>query len=121
MIFQKFVDNIHSILDSHLKKVALYQNKGQLKSNGKILYPNILLVTQCEGFYVAELIGASNNYDGLIIKRHKEKSIYRYFSQFDDSTGSPLINMKGSNIQMRFVNLSHERELHKFKERFPSL
>ena len=84
-------------------------------------YPNILLVTNCSGFYVAELVGATSEFKGLVIKRHKEKSIYRYMSQFDDSHPDSLVHMDGSNHGFRFLCLAQEADFKALENRFPSI
>jgi len=103
MVFEKFVVETKAIWGQYLSHIYRMQTTGNLDSNGGfVLYPNILLVTNCSGFYVVELIGATSKYKELVVKRHKEKSIYRYMSQFDDSQPDSLVHMDGSNHGFRF-------------------
>jgi hypothetical protein len=98
------------------------QNDERLILNGnEILYPNILLVTNCKGYYVAELVGAVEHFDGLRIKRHKEKSIYRYFSQFDDSEPDPVVRLDGHCIVFKYTCLSQEADFEAITNRFPQI
>lgn len=122
MLFDKFVLEIKITLDSYLKYIAEMQIKGNLNSNGgSVLYPNILLVTDCSGFYVAELIGALATYQGLSIKRHKEKSIYRYLSQFDDSEPDACMRLDGAAAGFGFLCLAQDADFDVVKKRFPSI
>ncbi|MAY36098.1 MAG: hypothetical protein CMN84_08370 [Spongiibacteraceae bacterium] len=122
MVFEKFVTETKAIWEKYLSYVYRMQCAGSLDSGGGfVLYPNILLVTNCSGFYVVELVGATKKYNGLVVKRHKEKSIYRYMSQFDDSTPDPLVHMDGSEHGFRFLCLAQEADFNEIKMRFPSI
>ena len=87
MLFEKFVTEASSAWDSYLQGLSTAQANGTLvltSGHRHILYPNILLITDCAGFYVAEVVGATREYKGLKLKRRKDKSIYRYLNQFED-------------------------------------
>ncbi len=122
MVFDKFVEEVHRIWEHYLGQVADFQQRGQLDSKGGIiLYPNILLVTNCSGYYIAELVGAVTTFDGLKIKRHKEKSIYRYFSQFDDSEPDSLAHLDSEKNGFRFLCLAQEYDAEQVERRFPAI
>ncbi|WP_082954482.1 Shedu anti-phage system protein SduA domain-containing protein [Acidihalobacter prosperus] len=122
MIFETFVTETKSIWVQYLAYVSTMQANGNLDSNGgSVLYPNILLVTNCSGFYVAELVGVTKIFNGLTVKRHKEKSIYRYLSQFDDSEPDPLVHMDGSNHGFRFLCLAQKADFKALEKRFPTI
>lgn len=122
MVFEKFVTEAKTIWEHYLKYVFEMQTNGNLDSNGgSVLYPSILLVTNCTGFYIAELVGAVNEYKGLIVKKHKEKSIYRYLSQFDDSEPDPCMHLDGSNTGFRFLCLAQDADFKALEDRFPSI
>jgi hypothetical protein len=107
MLFDKFVEETRSWWSTYLQAVSKAQREGRLDSGGKkVLYPNMLLVTNCSGYYVAELIGATMKFESLSVKRHKEKSIYRYMSQFDDSDPDPIFHLDGAGQGMRFLCLA---------------
>ena len=98
------------------------QSNGNINSNGgSVLYPNILMVTNCSGFYIAELVGAVREYNGLVVKRHKEKSIYRYLSQFDDSEPDSCVHLDGGNHGLRFLCLAQDADFKAVETRFPSI
>lgn len=122
MVFETFVKEIRTIYSQYLTYISKMQANGYLDSNdGSVLFPNILLVTNCSGFYVAELIGATSKFNGLTVKRHKEKSIYRYLSQFDDSEPDSLMNMDGSNHGFKNLCLGQEADCKELSNRFPSI
>lgn len=122
MLFDKFIQEVKEGLDKYFKYVSQMQAQGNLYSNGgSILFPNILLVTNCSGFYIAELVGAVRNYKGLTLKRHTESSIYRYLSQFDDSYPDSCMHLNGAQNGFRNLCLAQDADLESVKERFPSL
>ncbi len=122
MVFEKFVSEVKDILHRYLKHISEMEAKGALDSKGgNVLYPNILLVTNSSGFYIAELVGAVREYRGLTLKRHKEKSIYRYFNQFDDSEPDPCMHLNGAGAGFRFLCLAQEADFEAVSKRFPSI
>lgn len=122
MLFDKYTLEIKNIFEKYFKYVHGMQANGNLDSNGgSVLYPNILLVTNCSGFYVAELVGAVRDYNGLVVKRHKEKSIYRYLSQFDDSEPDPCVHLDGEGAGFSSLCLAQDADFKAVEERFPSI
>lgn len=122
MIFEKFVSEVNDIWHSYFQYVSSEGSKGNLESHGgSVLYPNILLVTNCSGYYIAELIGAVREYRGLTLKRHKEKSIYRYLNQFDDSEPDACFHIDGVGANFRFLCLAQHADFQAVAERFPSI
>lgn len=122
MLFEKFVDETKLWWSTYFRDVMKAQLEGRIDSkNGKIFYPNILLVTNCSGYYVAEFIGASEKFESFSVKIHKEKSIYRYLSQFDDEEPDPAITLQGANSIIRFLCLAHDADFESIKERFPQI
>ena len=122
MLFEKFVSETRAWWTEYLYKISSEQKAGNINSNGRtLLFPNILLVTKCSGYYVAELVGANEAFNGFNIKKHEEKSIYRYLSQFDDSQPDPLLSIDGANSQLRFLCLAHDADFEMIKTRFPHI
>ena len=121
MLFEDFIKKTRQWWDRYLGFIYGQQQKGNLDSHGgKVLYPNILLVTNANGFFIAELIGAQTMLNSLLLLRHKEPSIYRYLSQFDDSEPPyPLIYLNSRGNSFRFVCLSQGGDLEVVKNRFP--
>lgn len=132
MLFDKFVEETRSWWDRYFLMISKGVASGHVRtasgghrldgdSGYKILYPNMMVVTNCSGYYIAELIGAVEVFTGVAVKRSKEKSVYKYFSQFDDSdpvgvfilggknsrvSGLCLIqNDPGGDLNNRFLNL----------------
>jgi hypothetical protein len=122
MLFDIYVSEVKNIFENYFKYVFEMQSNGNLESGGgSVLYPNILLVTNCSGFYVAELVGAVSEYSGLVVKRHREKSIYRYLSQFDDSEPDSCVHLDGDGSGFRFLCLAQDADFEAVEERFPSI
>lgn len=122
MLFDKFVKETRSWWSTYFQAVSKAQREGNLDSRGKkIFFPNILLLTKCSGYYVAELIGATERFEPLSVKRHEEKSIYRYLSQFDDSTPDPLFHLNAACHGMQFLCLAHDADYDGIKNRFPQI
>lgn len=122
MLFDKFIEETRAWWSAYLHTVSSAQRTGNLDTKGgKVLYPNILLLTECSGYYVAELLGATESFNGLTIKRHEEQSIYRYLSQFDDSQPDPLIHLDGACHGFRFLCLAHDADFDAIKNRFPHI
>ncbi|MBI3896754.1 MAG: DUF4263 domain-containing protein [Gammaproteobacteria bacterium] len=119
MLFEKFVTETESWWTGYLKHIAAQQQSGNTDSgDGIILFPNILLVTECQNFLIAELLGATKYFKGLTTKRHKETSVYRYLSQFDDKPPQPLMRMDG-HTGLRFVCLAQNTDFEVAQKRFP--
>ncbi|NKD14626.1 Shedu anti-phage system protein SduA domain-containing protein [Aeromonas caviae] len=122
MLFEKFKSEVEKKLNSHLSKVHKASISGKIIGNGRnILYPNMLIFTQCEGYFIAELIGATDIFNGLSIKTCKEKSIYKYLSQFEDSISDKGIHIDTSGVRFNSICFSRNGDVNKMKERFPSL
>ncbi|MDH0132823.1 hypothetical protein N7381_06170 [Pseudomonas asiatica] len=127
MLFEKFVEETKDWWNKYLVSVSqglaagAFQVESKEGVNLKVLFPNMLIVTNCSGYYVAELVGAVEKYVGLTVKRHREDSIYRYFSQFDGSEPDPLFSFGGSNHRISWVCLAQAEELASVFERFPHL
>ncbi len=122
MLFDKFTEKTRDWWLKYLQMIEKHQLAGNLETEGgKILYPNILLLTRCPGYYVAELIGATEKFNGLTLKRHEEHSIYRYMSQFDDSQPDPLFEFNGIGTGLRFLSLAHDADYDATRIRFPHI
>lgn len=134
MLFDKFVEETKEWWDRYLLWASKGLEEGALRVKAenspdgapasvgkKVLFPNMLIVTNCAGFYVAELVGAVESYKGLTVKRHREKSIYRYFSQFDDAQPDPVFSFAGANHRISTACIAQAEELDSLSERFPHL
>jgi len=120
MLFNDFVRETREWWTTYLKRISVYQHNGMLDSgDGRILYPNMLMVTEISGFRLAELIGAQQSFSSLRILRHRQKSIYRYLSQFDDSVPAPLCVINGGKACMSHLCLARGPDLEFMIRRFP--
>lgn len=122
MLFEKFQDLTLKFWDDYFKKIRTAQAAGQLDAKGGfVLYPNILLVTNCGNYYITELMGASRVYSGLRLRVHKEKSIQRYIGQFDkfapDSKPFMTFDEYGGGINSMLIGT--EGDTQSVLDRFP--
>ncbi len=123
MLFEKFSAFMHKNLDDYFKFVARAEGAGELSvKDVDVLYPRILLVVNCGGYFVAELMGFSVGYRGLIVKRHAQKSIHRYFDAFynPESSGFGQMRVTGPNAT-RTMCFSNTDDFDKVVERFPAV
>ncbi len=120
MLFEKFVKKTNSWWNTYLTSIADHQKRGHINSGGrKVLFPNILLATEASGFFVAELIGATEEFKGLMVKTHKGKSIYCYLSQFDDVEPDAALRLNAAFIGFRFLCIAQQADFDAVKKRFP--
>ena len=124
MLFEKFKETSKEFWNEYFIYVSKAQEKGFIQSNGgTIFYPNMILCTDCNGYYISELIGASKKYNGLTLKTHKEKSINQYLSQFEDD-GIPaeaLFHLNASQNTFSAMCLTNSKIEKDVVERFPFL
>lgn len=122
MIFEKFISEVSEQWRKYFSELSLLQKKGRLIhfGDGVMLYPNLILFTNCAGYYTCELLGVSEVYVGLTIKRSQSTSIYRYLNQFDDRQPIPLFEL-GEGQRFSFLTLSQSLDLEVVSERFPSV
>jgi len=121
MLFDQFTNQIRSSWTNYFARIADLQTKGQVQSTGIIFYPNILLTVDTANFYIAELIGARRQFEGLTTRKHRETSIYRFLSQFDDSEPDPLITLNAAGNGFRWICMGHDFEIDALEARFPFL
>ena len=122
MIFEKFVTETKAIWVHYLTYINTMRIGGHVDSEGgSILFPNILLATNCSGFYIIELVGATSVFNGLTVKKHKEKSIDRYFNQFDDSEPDYLFHLNGRDYMFQGMCFAQDADFIALENRFPSI
>lgn len=122
MIFQKFINETESYWVKYFEWATVQIREGKITSDaGKIIFPNIILFTKCDGFYVAEFFGASERFVGFSSKEHKATSILKYFGQFDANDSDPLITLDGANHGLIGISLSRGSHAAEVEERFPVL
>lgn len=122
MIFDQFIKATFGYWSQYLNTVSklISENQVYVDGGGKALYPTILLCTETKNFFIAELIGASPNYQQLTVKRHKECSIDRYFNQFDTHISDPVIKIdNGKNHRFENIMLAQQSDKEQVEKRFP--
>ncbi|MFH1734270.1 MAG: hypothetical protein ABIE92_06130 [bacterium] len=85
---------------------------------GRLLFPNLVLYTETEEHYIAELFGCTLRFDGLTERIHKEASTCRYLYQFGDNSENPLFKVDGKNNGFINLLLSRDIDIEKVKIRF---
>lgn len=134
MLFDKFIQETKDFWVSYFSQVSVAQRSGLLKTQQmpgdpigmdlggySILYPNMLVITDCKGYYIAELVGSVKRFSGLTVKIHRERSIYRYFSQFDGDNPDPVIYFDASEHGLSHLCISQGGDIERIKQRFPSV
>lgn len=121
MLYEKFLEKISSMWKAYFVQVEGARRDGRLEpSEGyRIFFPNMMVVTSCEGYFVCELVGVDEVYGGLSVRRHKGKTIYGYLSQFDDSKPDPMFFIEKSATFSNLV-LSQKADIVEVGKRFPS-
>lgn len=125
MVFNEFVKLTKSGVENYLFGIQKLLLAGNLSSPvGNVLFPTILMVSDCNGRYVAELVGAAREFSGLKLKTVKERSVYRYLSQFDDGRGGSVEEGSMMNYSGKFggcwnVCFTDTGNLEKVSDRFP--
>jgi hypothetical protein len=109
--------------DAYFCWVQGQQYRGLLNScGGAMLFPKLLLCTQTKKYLIAELIGATQTYNGLVLKERKQRTIREYLTQFpDEGPGSPLFFFNSKENRVMGMCLSHEVNYKEAESRFPAL
>lgn len=108
--------------NKYYKSIYTSQKSGFYNLNGyDLLYPNIMITTDCNDYFIVEFTGASKTFNGLKKKESKKVNIHNYFSQFDVVSGEPLFVMGTKNVCLSNLVLSQNVEIEQAKKRFPGL
>ena len=117
MEFDEFCREHQKIWNTYLKSVY-DATKGVVgPTGGKLLFPNMVMYTETEEHYIAELFGCALRFEGLTKRIHKEDSTIRYFYQFVENSNNPLLKIEG---RMNIIGLTLSREIdnERVKRRF---
>ena len=119
MEFDEFCEAHSQVWDSYLGVVHsdIVTKKTRL-GEGILLFPNMVLYTETEHHYLAELFGASPGYEGIGAKRHSESSTVRYLYQFADLEGEPAFLMNGRNSSLSTLIISRDVDISNVSDRF---
>jgi hypothetical protein len=122
MKFDLFVRTGEQWWNTYLGGIRIAQQEGRLDSDGSsILYPGILLATNCGDYFIIELIGATKDFSRLKLKSHRETSIYRYFNQFEAGEPLPPFFIPTENYHFGSLTLARTRDTESLLSRFPYL
>lgn len=119
MEFSEFRKNHKNIWDRYLKTINddIVRNRVSLKS-GRLLFPNLVLYTETDEHYIAELFGCSLRFNELTERLHKESSTARYFYQFSDNSENPIFRFDGIESGVKGGLFSRSIDIEKVKSRF---
>jgi hypothetical protein len=120
MDLKKFTDITYKAWIVYFRHIRSMAKRG-LVSGGITLFPNILILTETEQHFIAELVGAKPKFDDLEIKEHKEKSIERYLSQFDNKSSDGLFRLDSNASGFRNLCFSQDVDFEVVQQRFPVL
>lgn len=120
MTSEKFIEITFRFWNQYLNKIQDDFNAGRIKADNKvILFPNILLITITKEHHIAELVGATKQFNGLTIKRHGERSTDRYLNQFSIEESEPVFHLDSEGLGFFGLCLAQETDFDILKNRFP--
>lgn len=121
MEYKRFLEITRKTWSDYFTEISRQKSLGLTKSSGAgFLFPTILLITQTKTTFVAELLGASDEFNGLAFKYHSEPSFSRYLSQFNINGTLGLFNLAGAkHISFQGLLFSVPTEMEKLRQRFP--
>lgn len=118
MTFQNFIDITAKVWKKYLHDI--YELDKELVNGGLLLYPNMALFVETDKYYLMELFGSNEVFNGLRVKRHKEQNIYKYLYQFPVKGIEPSFEIIANAAESGFYNLtlSGPQSLENFESRF---
>lgn len=106
----------------YLSGIRRAQEEHRLESDGShVLFPSIMLTIDCGDYYILELIGATKGFTALKVKSHRERSIYRYFNQFEAKDPTPPFFIPSENNHFSGLSIARIRDVDALLSRFPHL
>ena len=106
----------------YFERIQSLQRRGLVEpQDAQLLYPSIILGTECNGSYILELIGATRDFHRLRAKTHKERSVYRYLNQFDAEEPDPFFIVNSMNNHFSGLSLARSYDHEAALTRFPHL
>lgn len=122
MKFDLFVRRGEEFWNNYLTGIRRAQQEGGLDSDGsQILFPGIMLATDCGDYYILELVGATKDFAKLKVKKRREPSIHRYFNQFEAGEPLPPFFVPTENNSFSSVSIARTRDTESLLSRFPYL
>ena len=119
MEFNEFRKEHNRIWDTHFKLVNDdISRKRATLGEGSLLFPNLVLYTETEEHFIAELFGCTLRFDGLTERIHKETSTSRYLYQFVDNSENPMFKIDSKYNGFMELLLSRDIDVEKVKRRF---
>jgi hypothetical protein len=93
MNIEQFISVNLLVWNNYLKRISKLKPQ-----EGVLLFPNIILFTECQDFYIIELLGCNEKYEGLTTKRNKIENLDSYLYQFNHQNRPKRTNVDDSKI-----------------------
>lgn len=93
MNIDQFISVNLIVWNNYLKKISKLKPQ-----EGTLLFPNIILFTECQDFYIIELLGCNKKYEGLIPKKNKIENLDSYLFQFNHNSRPARTNVDDNEI-----------------------
>ncbi len=122
MLFDEFVRSSARAWNSYFNNVSEQIKTGKTDiGNRRALFPTMLLCTKTDNYYIAELLGSSETFSSLVVKRHVEPNINRYFNLFDvsEDRGFTFKLDHGEKTGLKDLILADRIDDEKVRSRFP--
>jgi hypothetical protein len=129
--YDTFAQISHSFWEQYLQKVGMLDHGGGISQIDQgfvrpntlvLLYPTILICTQTDEYFIAELVGSRRNFDQLKLKKQHAASINEYFYQFDVDAADPALIIDNKQfVNLNGFHLSHMVDSEELHQRFPFL
>lgn len=132
MIFETFSQLSLIFWKQYLRRISVMARQGaivkvndagvRLPNTLIFLYPTILVCTETDEYFIAELIGSQPEFNQLKLVRNKVQSISQYFYQFNiDATDPALVIDDKQYLDFRDLIFSHPVDNDVLQKRFPFL
>ncbi len=92
----------------------------ELTPNTSMLYPTLLLITNTNDHLIIELVGASDKFEDLRIKHHREISTSRYISQFCADASNPQLQINTEYTVFEGICIADLSDFYVLQQRFPA-
>jgi len=120
MKFKEFVTATEQHWVDYLTRVDVLRQQGGLHTaGGTNLFPSLLLCTRSPRHFVAELVGAQEEFQGLSVKKQRMASAEEYFGQFPAGRSDPALRLTSARNGFINLTLSHDVAFEQVRDRFP--
>lgn len=121
MLPNEFVRQTVIFWSSYFEKIKAHAEAGRLSATvgGKTYYPNILICTETDNIFLAELVGITEIFSGLKLKRQRQESAELYINQLPSPPGPAGIQFNSRGNTVKDICLAHDVDISALRQRFP--